>query len=79
MIKLTATVDNNWLEGEVDGVKGIFPRSYVEVWFSTGKTYRISSYESHNRLNTCLDYKLGDFQHLWKIDARSQIEARAIT
>jgi len=31
VIKLTATVDNNWLEGEVDGVKGIFPRSYVEV------------------------------------------------
>ena len=31
MIKLTATVDSNWLEGEVDGIKGIFPRSYVEV------------------------------------------------
>ena len=31
IIKLTRTVDNNWLEGEVDGAKGIFPKSYVEV------------------------------------------------
>ena len=31
IIKLTRTVDNNWLEGEVDGAKGIFPTSYVEV------------------------------------------------
>ena len=31
IIKLTRTVDNNWLEGEVDGAKGIFPTSYIEV------------------------------------------------
>ena len=31
IIRLTRTVDNNWLEGEVDGAKGIFPASYVEV------------------------------------------------
>ena len=34
IIKLTRTVDNNWLEGEVDGAKGIFPTSYIEVYAS---------------------------------------------
>ena len=31
MVTLLREVDKNWLEGELEGKKGIFPKTYVEV------------------------------------------------
>ena len=31
IIDLTHSVDDNWLEGGLDGRKGIFPKAYVRV------------------------------------------------
>ena len=39
IIDLTHSVDDNWLEGGVDGRKGIFPKAYVRV----GISYRSDS------------------------------------
>ena len=35
MLTLLRDVDQSWLEGELNGKKGIFPKSYVEVCFKT--------------------------------------------
>jgi hypothetical protein len=35
MLTLLREVDQSWFEGELNGKKGIFPKSYVEVKFTS--------------------------------------------
>ena len=33
IINVRRQVDKNWIDGELNGRRGIFPTNYVEVWF----------------------------------------------